>query len=77
MRRETVWRTLIAERGYDMSDPPNWGKGTTSVTLKFKLLKIIAIRVRVLRRRPVSGAQPRRSQPVLAPPSSAPLPKTV
>merc|ERR1712054_121439 len=39
--RETVWRRLVKERDYDMSDPPNWGKGTTFVSLKFKLNRIV------------------------------------
>jgi len=42
--RETVWRTLIKDRGYDMSDTPNWGKGPTSVNMKFRLDRIVAIR---------------------------------
>ena len=29
-----------------MSDTPNWGKGTTTVRMKFRLDRIVAIRVR-------------------------------
>ena len=45
-RREVVWRTLIIDRKYDMSDPPQWGKGTTSVDISFELKRLVNFEVR-------------------------------